>query len=138
MPTGVRLDHPPSPCTPANPDETCAWLQAGWQEDGPNGVTVRIYAVTACLHSPTADRPNEPCVLNGDVLPTASLVLIGTAPAPAGSLSFTLTVGAPGRIGWLRGGGPAVFAIVAQAVDEQGGSAFAIAESSAGCYGCWQ
>jgi hypothetical protein len=138
MPAEARLDYLSNPCTPANPDESCESLEAAWQEDSPTGVTVRIYAVTACLHSPTADVPTEHCVLDGDVLPTASLVLIGTAPASAGSLSFDLVAGAPGQIGWLPGGGPAIFAIVLQAVDGHGGSAFAIADSSAGCYGCWQ
>jgi hypothetical protein len=122
----------------AHQDETCQWLRAAWEEASPSGVAIRIYAVTACLHSPTADKPNEHCVVDGDVLPRASLLLLGTSPASAGSLSFTLTVGAPGRIGWLPGGGPVVSAVVLQAVNRYGGSAFAIAGSSAGCYGCWQ
>lgn len=138
MPTGARLDYLSNPCKSMNQDETCQWLHAAWQETNPSGVTIRIYAVTACLHTPTADNPSEHCVVDGDVLPGASLVLLGTAPASTGSFSFMLTVGAPGRIGWLPGGGPAVFAVVLQAVDGYGGSAFAIAGSSAGCYGCWQ
>ena len=137
-PTEAQLDYLSTPCKSANPDETCEPLQAAWHENNPSGVTIRVYAVTACLHSPTVEMPNEHCVVDGDVLPTASLVLVGTAPASSGSLSFTLAAGAPGPIGWLLGGGPSIFAIVLQAVDEHGGSAFAIADSSAGCYGCWQ
>jgi hypothetical protein len=133
----VPLDDLTDPCNSVNPDEGCSWLRAVWQEANPSGVTVRVYAVTACLHTPTVSKPNANCIEDGDAIPTASSLLLGTAPASARSLSFMLALGGEGSaFGRMPGNGPAVNAIVLQAVNSHGGSQFAIAASSGSCYGC--
>ena len=101
-----------------------------WQEVNPSGVTIRVYAVTACLHTPTGSKQMPLCVIDGDALPRASLLLLGSAPASAHSLSFVLAEGETTAFGWLPGGGPDVYAVVLQAVNAHGGSQFAIAGSS--------
>lgn len=137
LPTNTRLDYLTDPCSQANTDEACGWLRVVWQEANPTGVTIRVYAFTACLHTPTASKPNANCLVDGDAIPRASLQLLGTAPASAGSWSFVLEVGGEGStFGRLPGGGPEVQAIVIQAVSEVGGSLFAIVASSGSCYGC--
>jgi hypothetical protein len=137
IPTRARLDYLTDPCQSANSDESCSWLRAGWQEANPSGATIRVYAFTACLHTPTAAKPNTNCLEDGDTIPRASLVLLGSAPASARSLSFTLDVGGEGStFGRLPGGGPEVQAIVIQAVNAMGGSLFVIVASSGSCYGC--
>lgn len=92
-------------------------------------MTVRVYAVTVCLHQSVLSTPTR-CLIDGDVIPPASLLLLGSAPAASGSLSFKLAEGETGSFGWLPGGGPEVDAIVIQAVDAHGGSLFAIVASS--------
>jgi len=108
-------------------------------ESNPSGVTIRIYALTACLHSATASKPNASCVDAGDTIPKADLLILGTAPASAGSYSFVLEepIG-EGLFGFglLPGDGPIVQAILLQAVGPGGGSAFAIVATTGGCYGC--
>jgi hypothetical protein len=119
--------------------DTCEWLRVAWRESNPSGVTIRIYALTACLHSATASKPNASCVDAGDTIPKADLLILGTAPASAGSYSFVLEepIG-EGLFGFglLPGDGPIVQAILLQAVGPGGGSAFAIVATTGGCYGC--
>lgn len=136
MPTGSRLDFPTATCTSANPNESCEWLHVAWQEANPTGVTIRVYAVTACLHTPTASKPSAKCLLDGDTIPRGSLVLLGIAPASDRSFSVVLGIGETAAFGWLPGFGPDVDAVVLQAVNTHGGSAFAIAGSSGSCWGC--
>jgi hypothetical protein len=136
MPAGARLDYPADPCNSVNQNEACAWLRATWQEANPSGVTIRIYAVTTCLHTPTASKPNAQCVVDGDTIPRASLLLVGSAPASERSLSFMVIGGEGLGLGKLPDGGPFVEAVVLQAVNAKGGSAFAIAGTSGSCYGC--
>ncbi len=140
LPTGLGLSYPSEQCSSSNADEPCEWLRVTWREANPSGVTIRIYAVTACLHTPTASQPNAQCLVNGDTIPAASLLIMGTAPASARSFAFVLTSPyGEGNfsLGALPGGGPEVDSIVLQAVDRDGGSLFAfVATSSAGCYGC--
>jgi hypothetical protein len=119
-----------------NQNEGCEWLRVAWQEANPSGVTIRVYAVTACLHTPTASSPSAKCVVDGDTIPKAALLLLGTAPASAGSFSFVLAEGETAALGWLPGNGPEVDAIVLQAVNNDGGSSFAIVASSDSCNGC--
>jgi hypothetical protein len=107
-----------------------------WNKASPNGVTVRVYAVTVCLHKATASTPSVKCLVDGDAIPKAALVLLGNAPASAGSYSFVLGIGETAAFGWLPGFGPDVDAIVLQAVNVRGGSQFAIAGSSGSCWGC--
>jgi hypothetical protein len=130
IPTDDRLDFLPNPCSSVNPQEACAWLQVAWQEADSSGTTIRVYAVTACLHTPTASRPTPKCIYDGDAIPRASLLLLGSAPAAARTFSFALAEGENTTFGWLPGGGPDVYAVVLQAVNAQGGSPFAIAGSS--------
>jgi hypothetical protein len=140
IPTRVGLSYPSEPCTPLNQDEGCSWLRVAWHEANPSGVTVRVYAVTECLHSATAANPNAKCMVNGDMIPKAALLLLGTAPASARSFSFMLAEdGGEGNfsLGSLPGHGPDVQTIVLQAINSQGGSLAAIvATSPAGCFGC--
>jgi hypothetical protein len=79
-------------------------------------------------------------MVNGDMVPKAAMLLLGTAPASARSFSFVLAEdGGEGdfSIGSLPGYGPDVETIVLQAVNGQGGSLLAIvASSAAGCFGC--
>lgn len=111
-------------------------MLATWNEANPTGVTIRIYAVTTCLHIATASKPSTKCLVDGDSIPKASLVLLGSVPASAGSFSFVLGIGETAALGWLPGFGPDVDAVVLQAVNSQGGSPFAIAGSAGSCYGC--
>lgn len=135
-PTGSRLDFPSEPCTSVNQEEACEWLHVAWQEANPTGVTIRVYAVTVCLHAATAAKPSAACLVDGDAIPTGSLVLLGTAPASARSFSFVLGIGETSALGWLPGFGPSVDAVLLQAVTTKGGSRFAIAGSSGSCWGC--
>jgi hypothetical protein len=133
--TSVRLEYLQDRCDSVNPNEGCAWLRVVWQEASPIDVTIRVYAVTSCLHMPTTSGPSAQCVVDGDSIPRASLLLLGTAPASDLSFSFVLAQGETAALGWLPGGGPDVDAVVLQAVNAHGGSQFAIAGSSGSCYG---
>jgi hypothetical protein len=130
IPTGSRLDFPTRACTPLNQGESCAWLRVAWREANPTGVTIRVYAVTTCLHTYNLSKPKTKCLMNGDVIPTGSLLLLGSAPASARSFSFVLGEGETVAFGWLPGGGPDVDAVVLQAVNTHGGSLFAIVGSA--------
>jgi len=70
IPANARLDYLPSACNSANQNESCAWLRVAWQETNPSGVTIRVYAVTSCLHPTTGSSPSNTCVVDGDALPT--------------------------------------------------------------------
>ena len=135
-PAGTRLDLLPDPCNTVNPNEACSAFRVEWQESNPAGVTIRVYAVTTCLHSPTRSKPSVQCLLDGDKIPRSALVLLGSAPASDGTFSFVLGEGETAAFGWLPGDGPDVDAVVLQAVDAHGGSPFAIAGSSGSCLGC--
>ena len=135
-PTSVALEYPLDRCDSVNPNEGCAWLRVVWQEASPTDVTIRVYAVTSCLRAPSESNPNTKCVVDGDSIPRASLLLLGSAPASDRSFSFVLGEGETAALGWLPGGGPDVDAVVLQAVNAHGGSQFAIAGSSGSCYGC--
>ena len=134
--TGVRLEYLHDQCDSVNPNEGCAWLRVVWQQAGTTDVSIRVYAVTSCLRAPTESNPNAKCVVDGDSIPRASLVLLGSAPASDRTFSFVLGEGETAALGWLPGGGPDVDAVVLQAVNAHGGSQFAIAASSGICYGC--
>jgi len=135
-PTATGLSLPDQPCTLA---DTCEWLRVTWREPNPSGVTIRIYALTACLHSATATKPQASCVDAGDTIPKADLLILGTALASAGAYSFELEfpIG-EGFFGFglLPGNGPIVQAILLQAVGPGGGSPFAIVATTGDCYGC--
>ena len=134
-PTSVALEYPQDQCDSVNPNEGCAWLRVVWQQASPTDVTIRVYAVTSCLRAPTESNANTKCVVDGDSIPRASLLLLGSAPASDRSFSFVLGEGETAALGWLPGGGPDVDAVVLQAVNAHGGSQFAIAGSSGICYG---
>ena len=137
LPTGTGLDYPTDQCNSVNQTEGCEWLRVTWQAPNPSGVTIRVYASTACLHTPTASKPDVKCIVSGDTIPRASLLILGTAPASARTLSFVLAPGGEGSaFGSLPGGGPNVQAILLQAVNTHGGSPFVIVASSGSCYGC--
>ena len=135
-PRSVRLEYFPDQCDSVNANEACTLFRVVWQEAGPTDVTIRVYAVTSCLHTPTASKPSAECLVDGDSIPKASLLLLGSAPASDRSFLFVLGEGETAALGWLPGGGPDVDAVVLQAVNTYGGSQFAIAGSSGSCYGC--
>lgn len=135
IPASAHLDYPQEQCT-FGTDESCELLRATWTYAQPANVTVRIYGVTSCLHPATATTPDTKCMLDGDTIPSASLVLLGTAPASANGFTFKLGIGETAALGWMPGFGPEVDSIVLQAVDATGGSYFAIAGTSGQCYGC--
>lgn len=135
VPGNARLAYLQEQCT-FGTDEACQALRVTWTYANPANVTIRVYAVTACLHEATASNPNVTCMLDGDTIPPGSLVLLGTAPASADALSFKLGAGETPGLGWMPGFGPAVYSIVLQAVDANGGSLFAIAGTSGQCFGC--
>jgi hypothetical protein len=135
IPTKVRFDFLTQVCD-LGPGQTCAWFRVGWLESNPAGATIRVYAVTTCLHVPTASAGKASCLETGDTIPEASLVLLGTAPAAVGTLSFRLDVGETFGLGFLPAYGPSVYAVVVQAVNAQGGSLFAFAKVTGSCYGC--
>jgi hypothetical protein len=136
IPTGSRLDFPTAACISMNPNESCESLRVTWLEANPTGVTIRVYAVTTCLHIPSASMRSAACLVDGDTIPIGFLVLLSSAPASAGSFSFVLGVGETTAFGWLPGFGPDVDAVVLQGINTHGGSAFAIAGSSGSCWGC--
>ncbi len=135
LPTKVRFEKLSTPCD-LGPSESCGWFRVAWLEASPGDVSIRVYAVTTCLHTPTASTPVVKCLVSGDSIPPASLVLLGTAPAAAGTLPFKLGEGETAALGWLPGHGPAVDAVVVQAVNAHGGSLFFFAAVSGNCYGC--
>lgn len=136
LPTRVRFDQSATPCD-LGPNESCSRFRVFWLEASPADITIRVYAVTTCLHKPTASTPGDvKCLVNGDTSPPSSLLLLGTAPASTRSLSFELGEGETAALGFLPGWGPEVDAVVVQAVNAAGGSLFAFGAVSCGCFGC--
>ncbi len=136
MPTKVRMVETNAPCA-LGTSEACAEWRVTWVQAAPTDVAVRVYAVTQCLHpqDPAASAEVK-CLLDGDVIPTKALVVLGEAPAATGALTFQLATGETSALGWLPGGGPSVFAVVVQAVNADGGSLFAFAAVSGYCPSC--
>jgi hypothetical protein len=134
LPTKVRVASTDQPCD-FGTDEACYSWQASWVEADPTAVTVRVYAVTECLHAPTGtSEASVKCLVSGDTIPLEALVLLGSAPAEDGSLTFQLA-GTMCGLGQLPGQGPSVDAIVVQAINDAGGSLFAYGAVSSTCVG---
>lgn len=113
---------PPATC-PTAYGASCFAYQVTWTEADPAGVTVNVYAVTACLAKPH-------CLLPTTAIPAADLVQLGTASASTGSLSFVVGDGESDGDGWLVGSGGAtlfVDAVVVQATSASGKSSYVIA-----------
>ncbi len=136
MPTKVRMVATNDACS-LGPSEACVEWQVTWLEASSTDASVRVYGVTQCLHpqDPTASAEVK-CLINGDVIPSRALVLLGEAPAATGALTFQLATGETSALGWLPGGGPSVYAVVVQAVNADGGSLFAFAAVSGFCPSC--
>ena len=58
-----------------------------WKEANPNGVTIRVYGVTACI--PPSKANFSPCLVKGTPLPAKVRELIASAPASKGKVSWT-------------------------------------------------
>ena len=135
LPTKVSFTQTSTPCD-LGPNEACSTFRVTWLEANPADVTIRVYAVTTCLHEPTASSQQTNCLVSGDTIPASSLVLMGTAPAADGMLDVEIGGGETAGLGFLPGGGPEIDAVVIQAVNTSGGSIFAYAGVSGRCYGC--
>jgi hypothetical protein len=136
LPTKVRMIDTGATCDPGT-GESCVRWQVSWLEADPADVTIRIYGVTTCLHEPTASFEGDVKSLSsGDFVPPASLLLLASAPASAGSATLDLVTGETTALGWLPGGGPTVYAVIVQAVNADGGSLFAFVLVSGSCWGC--
>lgn len=136
LPTKVKMVDSTAACD-FGTGESCVRWKVSWLEANPADVTIRIYGVTTCLHEPTpSSEGTVKCLSSGDVIPSASLVLLSTAPASAGSTTVDLANGETTGIGWLPGAGPTVYAVIVQAVNADGGSLFAFALVGGSCWGC--
>jgi hypothetical protein len=115
---------PPATC-PAPYGASCYQYKVTWTEADPAGVTINVYAVTACLSKPH-------CVLPTTAIPAANLVLLGSATASAGAVTFVVGDGESQGDGWMQGPGKTtlyVDAVVVQAKSAAGVSSFVIAWS---------
>jgi len=123
-PTAVAMTDmtPPATC-PSAYGASCYQYKVTWTEANPTGVTINVYAVTECLSKPH-------CVLPTTTIPAADLVLVGTANASTGAVTFIVGDGESNGDGWLNGsGGTTLFvdAVVVQAKSAAGTSSFVIA-----------
>jgi hypothetical protein len=94
-----------------------------WTQANPAGVTVKAYAVTKCLAKPH-------CLKATTVIPAADLVLVGSAAASKGSLTFVVGGGESNGDGWMKGSGGTtlfVYAVVVQASSASGKSSLVTA-----------
>jgi len=105
-----------------------------WKEADPDGVTVRVFGVTACL--PKAKVDHAPCLAKGTPLPANVRELITSAPASKGRVSWTWP-------NWEDAGG-AVMAhgdafydsVVVAAYNKAGHSKFVIVRTGEYCPDC--
>ncbi len=130
IPTGVQLTTTTEPCDVGS---DCLVVRVSWASPSSSDVTVRVYGVTQCLHKPTASGESVLCLANGDVIPTAALYLLASAPSSAGAADFTLGEGEHCSLGWLPGSGQTVYAVIVQAANDLGGSIFAYAQVGYPC-----
>ncbi len=103
-----------------------------WQEPRDAGVEIRVYGVTECLARPADPAPGTsgPCLVVNTRLPESIRVLLATAPASAGTVSWSWTQEAGCDPGWIPNfpDGPRYVSIVLAAYGPSGHSIFAIAE----------
>ena len=128
-PTALGFKYPSEPCDSGVEGEPCRWVRISWRWQGvdPGEVTIRIYALTTCLHVP--DNDNVQCVIAGDKVPPADMVLVASASATSYACDFKMRPETSSYFldEFLGVGGPEVYAYLVQAVDRHGGSRSIIA-----------
>lgn len=105
-----------------------------WKAPRTKGVEIRVYGVTECLAMPAHPKPGTdgPCLVKNTRLPASVRTLLATAPASAGSASWSWIAEEPGCDIWYPVGaapdGSAYYAVVVAGYSESGHSIFTIAE----------
>jgi hypothetical protein len=105
-----------------------------WQAPRDEGVEIRVYGVTECLARPDDPAPgtNGPCLVVNTKLPQSIRVLLATAPASAGTVSWSWTTAASCGYDWVwiagEPDGPIYHAVVLAAYGPSGYWGFTIAE----------
>lgn len=104
-----------------------------WQAPRAASVKIRVYGVTDCLVEPSpfpAVADNGPCLVEHTSLPASALMLLATASASDGIVSWTWTGDVGCDVGW-HGMGPhdsSYRSVVLAAYGSSGHSIFAIAQ----------
>jgi hypothetical protein len=123
----IELDYPPydpnDPCVPEYQDLKCRWVVIRWQEPNPEGVKIRIYAVTVCRE--WSSSPTLHCVIPNPPI-QEQLTWVADIDATKGFHRFPM-VKAAGTTAYLdkfpAHGSPEVYAYEVQAISDSGGSA---------------
>jgi hypothetical protein len=121
-----ELEYPPpslnDPCVPEFQDLKCRWVVIRWQEQNPEGVKMRIYAVTGCRQ--WSSSPTLHCVISNPPL-LDDLTWVTDVDAALGFHRFPM-VKAAGTTTYLdtfpASGSPLVYAYEVQAINDSGGS----------------
>ncbi|HEY7970473.1 MAG TPA: hypothetical protein VID95_10800 [Candidatus Limnocylindrales bacterium] len=105
-----------------------------WKEPATASATIRVYGVTACLNPPGTD--NVPCLVVKTLLPDKALILVATAPATQGHVSWTWP--SWGNIGQALAvhGSDTYYAFVVGAYTAAGHSKMIIAATAHACSTC--
>jgi hypothetical protein len=129
-PTGVKFDEETVPFGDGEVGKVTQTIT--WRAPKTKGVEVRAYGVTECTARPRNPAPGSsgPCLVEHTPLPASIRTLLATAPASAGSVSWTWTEesGCRGTELGSDPDGPAYHAVVLAAYSAAGHSIFAIAE----------
>ena len=102
-----------------------------WDEPRNEGVEIRVYGVTECLGRPASPAPatSGPCLVEHTALPSSVRLLLATAPASDGAVSWTWTGTFDCEVGLAYDpSGLAYHAVVLAAYSTSDHSIFAIAE----------
>ena len=130
-PTGVTFDEMANEL--ADGTGSTITYTVAWGAPRADGVEIRVYGVTECPAAPTplpAVADSGPCLVEHTPLPASVRVLLATAPASEGAVSWSWT-GDPGcDVGWIGSGpGDSQFqAVVLAAYGPSDHSIFAIAQ----------
>lgn len=111
-----------------------------WRAPRTPGVEIRVYGVVECVSMPAGPKPGTsgPCLVENTRLPSSTLVLLATAPASAGKVSWSWRGWQDGEggcdiwypVGWAPDGRP-YHAVVPAAYSASGPlSIFAIATAA--------
>lgn len=130
-PTGVSFDEQVRRIGDSSEGEITQTVT--WRAPRSEGVEIRVYGVTDCIAEPANPAPGTsgPCLVVHTPLPASVRVLLATAPASGGVVSWTWT-----QVVYDCGGppiaydpsGPVYYAVVLAAYSAAGHSIFAIAE----------
>ena len=124
----VQFEYPNEPPEPCFQDLKCRWVVIHWQEPNPDGVTIRIYAVTECRQWSSGSTPH--CVISGPPIQD-DRTWVADVDATLGFHRF-LMVKAAGTASYLdtfpERNGASVYGYEVQAINQFGGSANVPAE----------